>query len=262
MNPPRYSLSSSLAWSLGAIIVIVLLVAASLPPLLQAGLGGGVDELDLVAQMDTYMADAQEAIDTYRARFDGRSVFYRPLPTPRRPARRAETPPVILDTPREDPTPTKPPAQLVSPTYTGPSLMAIFGDEVWFMGSGFKGEILRIKVGAEDNGIEVVSTDAPWMATLRYRGGEYEVPLYKRSDDFFVSQAIDATPPPGLTEEPPSAADDPKPLEEKPDQPGISEPKSSGDPVEKSGGPSSATGNGAPRIPSDDSRKSASGGSD
>jgi hypothetical protein len=254
-------MSSTLAWSLGAIIVIVLLVAASLPPLLQAGLAGGFGEVDLVARMEKYQTDAQEAIDTYQAGVNGRSMFFTPLPTPRRPQRTTPPPPRPEPTRRETvaPTQTEP---MVPPTYTGPSLMAIFGEEVWFTGSGFKGEILRIKTGTEANGIEVVSTDPPWMATLKYRGGEYEVPLYKRNTELFVAEAIDATPPPGLTEQPPAAADDPPPVDEKPAQPGISGPKSSVDPVEKRDMRSSTTGNGSSRNSSHGLRESASNGSD
>jgi len=121
--------------------------------------------------------------------------------------------------------------------------MAIFGEEDWFTGSGFKKEILRINTGEESDGIEVVATDPPWTATLKYRGGQYDVPLFKRSADLFLAEPVDPTPPPGLIEEPHASTGESKPDDEKSAQPALTQPKSSLDPAEEMDMPTSATGN-------------------
>ena len=99
------------------------------------------------------------------------------------------------------------------------------------------------------------------MATLKYRGGQYDVPLFERNADLFAVEPIDATPPPGLIEEPPAAAEA-KPDDDTPAQPAASAPKSRLDPVEKKDMRTSATGNVAPSGSGDTPRESSSGESE
>jgi hypothetical protein len=80
--------------------------------------------------------------------------------------------------------PPPPPAPL---SYGGPSLIAILGDEAWFSTA----DRLRLKPGdPEVNGLVVVSLDAPWSATVIWRGGQFTLELFKR-DAFKPDSALD-----------------------------------------------------------------------
>ncbi len=70
-----------------------------------------------------------------------------------------------------------PAAAPAPPSYEGPQLIAMFNDVAWFGGS----EPVRLRVGdAEVNGLSVVELRPPWEVVVRWRSGEYTVPLFER----------------------------------------------------------------------------------
>lgn len=183
------TMNGPLTWSLLFIIVAAIAVVMALPALLGAVFSPGTGK----AAVDTKFAELMDAHESslaaYRARFDGRSVFFKPpQPRPTTPARRPDPTPSRPDVPEPD-TPQTP------SSYTGPTIRALIGDTVWFHGGQ------RVAVGEEANGVQVLSVDAPWSATVAYLGGEYDVPLFENLTPFFRDPTTDSsTLPPGLIE--------------------------------------------------------------
>jgi hypothetical protein len=86
-------------------------------------------------------------------------------------------PPVIP----EEPKPIPPP-----PTYTGPPLIAIIGQEAWFRGSGSGNTpVIRLKVGEEQNGLKLIETMPPAQVIVKHRRGEYPINLFDYNETFF-----------------------------------------------------------------------------
>ncbi len=106
--------------------------------------------------------------------------------------------------------PNKPPP--LPTTYAGPSIVAMVNDEVWFQG----GKRLKIGAPAED-GLEIVRTDAPWDAVVRWKGVEFTVPLFKRDTVVFPEPGTVRTELPPLP--PPEPKPTPKPEATKPEAP-------------------------------------------
>jgi hypothetical protein len=63
--------------------------------------------------------------------------------------------------------------------YDGPAIQAIVLEEVWFADG------TRVAKGAKKGDIEVLEVNAPWDAKLRWRGGEFVVPLFARDKVVF-----------------------------------------------------------------------------
>lgn len=206
MQPLNLNLNRSFAWSAISLAFIALVLVFTAPPLLVAAFTASPDELQVASALEDHLAAHDKAMDVYRARFDGRAVFYKPLPTPR------YTPPPPKPPTRETepaPAPTRPKPDPISPTYTGPSIMAILGNEVWFSNPRPNEPPMIISVGEEDGGVEVLAVDPPWSARLRYRRGEYDVSLFELKEFLSESPERPVPPPPGLVEVPPKAADNP-----------------------------------------------------
>lgn len=92
---------------------------------------------------------------------NGRSLFY----VPSKPGE-AGTAPVIEE---EAPEPEAAPSR-----YEGPAITAIVLDQVWFEG----GKKVKIGEGEVDD-IEVLETDAPWGAKVKWKGKEFDVNFYE-----------------------------------------------------------------------------------
>jgi hypothetical protein len=135
------------------------------------------------------MTGHEDSLATYRARFDGRSVFFKPdQPRPDMPERRPDPTPTRIEVPLSD-------IPATPSSYTGPTIRALLGDTVWFHGG------LRVAAGEEAEGVRVISVNAPWSATVAYAGGEYDVPLFENLTPFFRDPGADnSSPPPGLIE--------------------------------------------------------------
>jgi hypothetical protein len=182
-------MNGPLTWSLLFIIVAVIAVVVALPALLGAIFSPGTGQAAVDTTFAELMTGHEDSLATYQARFNGRSVFFKPpQPPPAMPARTPDPTPVIIETP-----PTGIPATPSS--YTGPTIRALIGDTVWFHGG------LRVTAGEEAEGVRVISVNAPWSATVAYAGGEYDVSLFENLTPFFRDPDSDSsTLPPGLIE--------------------------------------------------------------
>ena len=177
----RLSINIPLVASVVAIAFASLVMAAQLADLAEGVLTPQPREDPTRARIDSYLVEHAGAMNTYRGRFDGRSVFFKPKPPPPppRPIKIAERVPA---TPPPPPGPTAPPL-----TYSGPSISFVVGNEVWFHDG------LHASVGEEVNGVTIIASDPPWTVTLGYGGGEYAIKLFERKKLFRISRPRRAT---------------------------------------------------------------------
>ena len=174
----RPTMNGFLAWSLLSAVALVVVLLASLPAVARALFTAdpGVEEVG--EKFSLLIADHEDVMSTYRDRFDGRSIFFKP----RQPRRESAPPPPppereVVEKPKTDPEPPKPKPK---PPYAGPAVTGIVGEKVFFNDR-------RAAVGepAVDN-LEVLSVDAPWSVRVRFRDWEYELPLFDRDFDSFL----------------------------------------------------------------------------
>jgi|TARA_B100000959_G_scaffold285536_1_gene360601 hypothetical protein len=171
-----------LGWSIGSLVVIfiftVIVITSCISPLFMRANEKSTDNR-MVALLEQY--DENTATDI--ARFNGRSAFFQPI----RIARPAPPPPKKEV---EDLPPPPPPAPIGPPpapsTYTGPSLIAIIGNEAWFRSGGMGSTpIIRLQIGEETNGLKLVNTLQPAMVTVEHLNGTYEIDLFDGEESFF-----------------------------------------------------------------------------
>lgn len=251
MNTSFFKPNGPLLWSSTSIILMVLVLSFTLPSLLVAIFGFGPGNPEIATMLSSLISEHEEMMTTYQARFNGRSIFFTPPPTPKP---RPNPPIQIQETQQPAPVKPRPTVESVSNTYTGPSIMGIFGEEVWFVGSGFQKDILRISVGEEKDGIKIVATDPPWSVTVQYNRGEYEVNLFEIKDLGFDKPAAAVPPPPGatvrMTKPDDDGGDQTKPTSDKTqisnDTSGDSVSKSHSPDAEKSDAKTDKTGNESP----------------
>jgi hypothetical protein len=160
--------------------------------------------------------DQAARLAEYRARIDGRTMFFTPAAPPPPP------PPTVDVVKNEGPPPAPPPPS----SYGGPAPIGMINDTVWLADGQ------HLKVGDEAEGdIQVVRLEAPWAAVLKWKGVEFTVKVFER--DQVVVKAPGAamvegtppepkpTPPPeppaGTATVPPPADTAPPPSD--PDQP-------------------------------------------
>ncbi len=138
------------------------------------------------ARLAEYLVEHETGLGAYRERVEGRSLFFKPKPYPRK---QDPAPKVVDRGPVEPPLPPKP----VGPpkVYPGPSILFVLGDEVWFHNG------MHVSVGEESDGVTVIASDAPWSVTLGHDGGEYDIDLFKKST-LFDGGRPDRTPLVGL----------------------------------------------------------------
>ncbi len=118
------------------------------------------------AQQQERLKKYEAAQDRRAAQAEGRSMFFAPVP-PNKP----------VEEKKQDDKPPPPPV-----TYEGPGLVAIVYDRVWF------DDGRSLAVGdEEDGGLSVVDVSPPWAARLRWRGVEFDVTLFTRTTDEFLS---------------------------------------------------------------------------
>ena len=167
----RLPFNIPLVASIVAIAFASLVMAAQVAELAGAVLTPRPREDPIRARIDTYIAEHADAMNTYRGRFDGRSLFFKPKrpPTPR-------IEPVIVERPVA---PAPLPAPKVLPiNYTGPSVSFVVGNEVWFHDG------VHASVGEVVNGVTIIASDPPWTVTLGYGGGEYPIKLFEKKEFF------------------------------------------------------------------------------
>ena len=148
-------------------------------------------------QTDSLIEQHADYIAVDIARFNGRSAFFKPIRKPKtREVVRGPVTPLLPPPP--PPTFSEPEAP---PTYMGPPLIAIIGEEAWFRGSGSGiNAVIRIKIGEEKEGIFLESTAEPAMAIVGYRRGVYEIDLFSHEETFFRVDAPEMTTPDFLEE--------------------------------------------------------------
>ncbi len=191
----RFGINTSAAVSLVVILVTIVAILMQIPRLWNAAWGSTSDEQTPADTLARFVADHEDIHQTYQSRFDGRSVFHTPPPTPRRAAPRPKPPVETEPEPEPEPIDTGPPAM-----YQGPSLIAIVGNEAWFKPPREGENILQIPVGEEKGGVELVSIDSIFSATVRYRDGEYDISLFGdwNQDAPFKDKSSPAKPVPGM----------------------------------------------------------------
>lgn len=150
--------------ALGVALLAILLILPSLWDLGEAILGPR-PAIPAVAEAETRTGERAAAYSGYLAQISGRSVFYNPEASP-------PPPPAVTD---EEPTVPQRPT-----TYGGPAMAAMVFDEVWFADGK------RFRVGAEEkDDLRVVATQAPWSATIEWKGVEFKVDLFTRNGIVF-----------------------------------------------------------------------------
>jgi hypothetical protein len=178
MNRPL-AITPSLLTSLLALLVGLLVLLVYVPGLIGAAVkpaARGEDPSDVVAQL---MEDHDREFEQYRERFLGRSFFFTP-PAPPRPAP-PPRPVVKRDPPpRVDPQPVETGPPPPPPDYTGPSVIMVIGNEVWFKPMLADENTMRVRVGEERNGLRVLEANPPWSVRLGHKGGEYDVSIFEK----------------------------------------------------------------------------------
>jgi len=130
-----------------------------------------VDLSGVIASQEERIAKFDEAFARYLKQIEGRAQFHPPPPPPE-PEEPRDEEPVVADGPPPPPT-----------RYGGPGIIAMLGKRVWFD----DGRVMSVGDEA-DGGLEVVEPRGPWSAVLRWRGIEFEVPLFERTTEQFIVQ--------------------------------------------------------------------------
>jgi len=179
-----------------AIVVIVALV--NLWGVLAAALGPGLGQNEATAQLQEFEQEHEAKLASYRAQFDGRSIFRTPNPTPKK---REYTPPPPPPPPSNDEPEDKGPPQPEPPPphYGGRSVLFVVGNEVWFDDGD---EPFKVNVGETVNEHTIIEVNAPKFVKVGWRRGEYEVPIFENWDSSIglSTTARPSRPVPGLIE--------------------------------------------------------------
>ncbi len=178
-------LSRPLMLSTVGLVVAGIVLVVPLPGLLAAMFTTSIGQDRAGENMQAYLAAHDRDLATYRDRFEGRSLFFRP----RAPAVK----PAPTRTSEKEPDEHLPPPAIPK-TYGGPIVIAVVGDQVWFKSK----DNLKLRVGEEGSGVKVLATNPPWMVKLAYAGGEYDVPIFKDYQTKFSSNPLTEHPTPGI----------------------------------------------------------------
>lgn len=156
---------ATIALAIGSLLI-------SVPSLASAIFASGLNNQSGQGDLNAFLNNHEEDIGSYLNRFQGRSLFFRP-PAPRKVVKK----PIAIPNTVEKPIKLGPPT-----TYTGPKVIGVFGNVVWFRDN------LKIPAGEESSGVKVLEINAPWSVKLAHAGGEYDVPIFsdriKDSDEF------------------------------------------------------------------------------
>ena len=167
------------------LVVAGIVLVTPLPGLLAAMFTTSIGQDSAGENMQAYLAAHDRDLATYRERFEGRSLFFRPPAPAVKPAPK----------PRSENKPEAPPPPPPIPmSYGGPVGIAVIGDQVWFKSK----DNLRLRVGEEGAGVKVLASNPPWTVKLGYAGGEYDVPVFKNYQTEFSSSPLTERPTPGI----------------------------------------------------------------
>lgn len=178
-------LSRPLLLSTVGLVVAGIVLVVPLPGLLEAMFTTSIGQDSAGENMQAYLAAHDRDLATYRERFEGRSLFFRP-PAP-------AVKPALEPRSEKKPDP-PPPPPLIPMTYGGPVVIAVIGDQVWFKSK----DNLKLRVGEEGAGVKVLASNPPWTVKLAYAGGEYDVPVFKDYQTEFSSNSLTERPTPGI----------------------------------------------------------------
>lgn len=168
------------------LVVAGIVLVTPLPGLLAAMFTTSIGEDSAGENMQAYLTAHDRDLATYRERFEGRSLFFRPRAPAVKPPSYKQT---LDEKPAEPPPP--PPIPM---TYSGPVVIAVIGDQVWFKSK----DNLKLRVGEEGAGVKVLASNPPWTVKLAYAGGEYDVPVFKDYQTTFSSNSLTERPTPGI----------------------------------------------------------------
>lgn len=174
---PRWSTNIPLVTSVAAIVLATLVMVTQVAGLVSAALTPGVSDDSITTRLNEYLDEHDEGMQTFRDRFDGRSLFFKP----KRPRKPTKPPPPVVDRGDDPPPPLPPPPPRL---YGGPSVIFVVGDEVWFHNG------LHASVGEEVEGVKVIASNPPWSVTLFHAGREYELPLFRKHDLFEAAPTV------------------------------------------------------------------------
>lgn len=167
------------------LVVAGIVLVTPLPGLLAAMFTTSIGQDSAGENMQAYLAAHDRDLATYRERFEGRSLFFRPPAPAVKPAPK----------PRSENKPEAPlPPPPIPMSYGGPVVIAVIGDQVWFKSK----DNLRLGVGEEGAGVKVLASNPPWTVKLGYAGGEYDVPVFKNYQTEFSSSPLTERPTPGI----------------------------------------------------------------
>lgn len=157
--PPKLSPMSWAALVLGGAALVILAMQGSklARALFMPSAGVGDVRKTVEEQAQRYAA----SFDPQMAQINGRQLFLMPVPAPV----------IEVDDTPDEPIDTTPRAPTV---YTGPSVVAMINDVVWFSNG------VRVAKGDRDGDIKVIDIDAPWSAQVEWRGSEFTVKLFDR----------------------------------------------------------------------------------
>lgn len=173
----RDSLNGAAITSAAALALAAIILLANVPSLLSAVFGGGMGKNDPSQGVAALVTKHEAEMDAFRSRFEGRSVFFKPLPPPQP----LPTPVVRVEPPRETPPPQPAPPTGPPPapaTYGGPAVAGAIGNEVFFKARSATEAGMRLTVGEERDGVKVLAVNAPQSVRLGWQRGEYDVSIF------------------------------------------------------------------------------------
>jgi hypothetical protein len=186
----RLGVPGAVASVLIAAAVIVVMISASGLVAAIATPGAGAEVA--AATREREAGEYSRALDTHRARFDGRSLLFIPGPPPPPPP-----PPTVVVENDQPPPPPPPPS-----SYGGPKLIGMVNGAAWFEDG------LKLGPGESKGDVRVVRLDPPWDAEIEWKGIPFTVSLFAR--DSLIERRT-APAPANPAEEPEAPAHDEKP---------------------------------------------------
>ena len=158
------------------IVAFALIVAIwSIWPLVIDAWRGAPKKLSSIENNQEVQTRRNEAFDGYLAQIQGRSLFHVP-PPPKAPE---PDKPIEVDPDKPPPPPT---------SYGGPAIVAMLSDTVWFAGGK------KMKLGDKEDDLEIISLSPPWMGKLRWKGVDFDVNLFEKSNMLKENSPEESTP--------------------------------------------------------------------
>jgi hypothetical protein len=157
--------------ALAACILAILAIGWQAPPLFRAVVTPRPPSLEVEAEDAKRIEAFRAGFEKQLAQANGRSMFFIPPEPP---------PPPPPPEPDAEPQPDPPPS-----AYGGPAIIAMVDDTVWLADGS------RLALSDEKaRDIDIVSLNPPWGARLKWKGVEFDVPLFDRTTSKFLLEAV------------------------------------------------------------------------